>query len=170
VLDADALTSFADEPQTLTNAIANCAGRTVLTPHDGEFSRLFKTITDISKARSKLDRARQGARLSGAVCLLKGADTVVASPDGRAAIIDSAPPWLASAGAGDVLAGIVGGLLAQGMAGFEAACAAAWLHAQAGIRAGPGLTAEDLADQLPAIYAAVYERYRSANLARWNAA
>ncbi len=145
VLDADALTSFAGEPERLFN-IARENGRVLMTPHDGEFSKLFGIEGD------KLSRAQQAAAVSGATVLLKGADTVVASPDGRASILTEAPPTLATAGSGDVLAGIALGLIAQSMPMFEAASAAAWLHAEAAKVFGPGLIAEDLADQLPGIF------------------
>ncbi len=155
VLDADALTSFADQPGTLLEAILSRPGATVMTPHQGEFDRIFNIVAE--RTLSKLELARKAAERSGAVVLLKGADTVVAAPDGRATISDNAPPWLATAGSGDVLAGIVAGCLAQGMPGFEAAAAAAWLHGEAGAEAGPGLIAEDLAEVLPRIYRRLFE-------------
>ncbi len=137
VVDADALAACAGTPERLR-------GAAVLTPHAGEFSRVFGPPGD-----NRLAAARDAAAKTGAVVLLKGADTIIAAPDGRAAINDTAPPWLATAGSGDTLAGLIAALLAQGMAPWPAACAAAWLHGRAAVHAGPHLIAEDLAPALP---------------------
>ncbi|KQO46008.1 bifunctional ADP-dependent NAD(P)H-hydrate dehydratase/NAD(P)H-hydrate epimerase [Methylobacterium sp. Leaf85] len=153
VLDADALTSFKGHVDQLASLIADGGGQAVLTPHAGEFGRLFAVTDAVDPKASKLERAQRAASLAGAVVVLKGADTIVAAPDGRAAINDHATPYLGTAGSGDVLAGLVAGLLAQGMPPFEAACAAVWLHGDAGLRHGPGLIAEDLPEMMPKVLA-----------------
>ncbi len=156
VLDADAMTSFAGEPECLAQALKKRSQQgTILTPHEGEFSRFFGHLDEQAKTGSKLERARRAAAITGAIVLIKGADTVVAAPDGRASIAANAPAFLATAGAGDVLTGIATGLLAQHMPAFEAASAAVWLHGEAAALFGPGLIAEDLPECLPRVYKAL---------------
>jgi NAD(P)H-hydrate epimerase len=147
VLDADGISSFRDCPQQLFEAFSGGEPRLVMPPHDGEFARLFPDIAK-DEALSKVEKARRAAERSHAIIILKGADTVIASPDDRATINGNAPPWLATAGSGDVLAGICGALLAQGYPPFEAACAAVWHHGEAGNSAGKGLTAETLVNAI----------------------
>ena len=154
VIDADAISVFANDPQVLFDAIQACESDVVLTPHEGEFGRLFdSTAVDCSAGR--LTRAKAAAKLSGAVVILKGPDTVIAGPDGRGVINSNAPADLATAGSGDVLAGLVLGLLAQQMNALEASAAAVWLHGEAANRFGAGLIADDIADTLPQVLQAL---------------
>jgi ADP-dependent NAD(P)H-hydrate dehydratase / NAD(P)H-hydrate epimerase len=150
VLDADGITAFRDDRGLLFDAFSSEQPRLVVTPHEGEFARLFPDIAR-GAASGKPDKALAAASALRAVVVYKGADTVIAAPEGRAAIEEMAPPSLATAGSGDVLAGIIGALMAQGLPAFEAACAGVHLHGQAALRVGAGLTAEDLANAvLPA--------------------
>jgi hydroxyethylthiazole kinase-like uncharacterized protein yjeF len=152
VIDADAITVFRDDPDELFSILDR---DDVLTPHPGEFERIFPGV--LKSAPERITAARQAAQRAGAVVLLKGPDTVVAAPDGRAAVNVNGTPWLATAGSGDVLAGFIGGLIAQGMESFEAACAAAWIHAEAAELHGPGLIAEDLPGLAPAVLRRLYD-------------
>lgn len=147
VLDADGISAFRDDPASLFALFAGSSARLVLTPHDGEFARLFPDLAK-DASLSKIERAQRAAARSNGVVILKGADTVIAAPDGRVLVNENAPSWLATAGSGDVLAGIVGAHLAQGMPTFEAAACAVWRHGAAGQKAGEGLTAESLISAL----------------------
>lgn len=140
VIDADAISVFAPNPKTLFRAIQSPV---VMTPHEGEFARLFRF------KGSRIERAINAAKESGAVIVLKGHDTVIASPDGTCVVNEKAPAWLATAGSGDVLAGMICGLMAQGMPAFEAACAATWIHGKAAEKFGAGLISEDLPALIP---------------------
>jgi hydroxyethylthiazole kinase-like uncharacterized protein yjeF len=146
VVDADALTSFRADPASLFSALDR---DDVLTPHEGEFERVFPGL--LAAGPTRIVAAREAARRAGAIVLLKGPDTVIAAPDGRTAVNLNGSPWLATAGSGDVLCGLVGGLIAQGMGSFEAACAAVWIHAECAVLHGPGLIAEDLPALVPQV-------------------
>ena len=153
VIDADALTSFRHDPAALFSALDR---DDVLTPHTGEFERICPGL--LAGSPERVTAVRDAARRAGSVVLLKGPDTVVAAPDGRAAVLLNGSPWLATAGSGDVLAGFIGGLIAQGMETFEAACAGAWIHAECGGAYGPGLISEDLPGLAPAVLARLLAR------------
>ena len=160
VLDADALSRFSARPEALFEVLhKDC----VITPHGGEFARLFPDLAEkldapatTGPAYSKVDATREAAERAGCVVLFKGADTVIAAPDGRcsinSALYDRAAPWLATAGSGDVLAGFIAGLMARGLAPMQAAETGAWLHVECARKFGPGLIAEDLAEQLPTVF------------------
>ena len=152
VLDADALTSFHDDPAALFRLLREPA---VLTPHEGEFARIFAGL--LAKSKNKVEAARSAAARAHCAVLLKGSDTVIAAPDGRAIVNSHAPPTLATAGSGDVLSGFIGGLIAQRLDSFKAAAAAAWLHGKAASGFGPGLISEDLPEALPAALSALKE-------------
>lgn len=153
VIDADALTVFRDDPLELFNVLDR---DDVLTPHPGEFERLFPGL--LAGSTERISAARAAAARAGAVVLLKGDDTVIAAPDGRCVVNGNGSPWLATAGSGDVLAGFIGGLAAQGMDSFDAACAATWIHAEAASIFGPGLISEDLPGLAPQILGRLYAR------------
>ncbi len=144
VLDADALTSFAGNPASLAKAVEKSQGITLLTPHEAEFERLFGQIPAVLSARTRAERARAAAFYSHAFVVLKGAETIIAAPDGRLVLNTHASPWLATAGSGDVLAGTLTGLLAQAMPPFKAACAAVYVHGAAGLNLGERLIADEL--------------------------
>ncbi|UTP41535.1 NAD(P)H-hydrate dehydratase [Phenylobacterium sp. LH3H17] len=152
ILDADAITVFRDDPEELFSVLDV---DDVLTPHPGEFDRLFPGLLRDSPER--IAAARRAAARADAIVLLKGPDTVIAAPDGRVAVNTNGSPWLATAGSGDVLAGLIGGLIAQGMGSFEAACAGAWIHAEAADSHGPGLIAEDLPGLVPGVLRRLYD-------------
>ena len=151
VLDADALTVFRNDPEELFSVLDR---DDVLTPHEGEFERLFPGLLEIS---DRIEAARRAAALADAIVLLKGHQTIVAHPDGRAAVNDNGSAWLATAGSGDVLAGLIAGLVAQGMDSFYAACAAVWVHCEAAESHGPGLISEDLPGLIPPILKALFD-------------
>ncbi|MFP4538589.1 MAG: NAD(P)H-hydrate dehydratase [Dichotomicrobium sp.] len=155
VIDADGLTAFEEDPSVLFDQIKYREPPVILTPHDGEFARLFP---ELMEEPSKLERARAAAEMSGAVVVLKGPDTVIAAPNGVAGLVENAPPLLATAGTGDVLAGIVTGLLAQGMDALDAAMAGVWIHGETAREIGPGMISEDMSETLPLIIRRLDER------------
>ncbi len=148
VIDADGLSAFEGNPPALFDQIKFRAAPVIMTPHDGEFARLFP---DLLQNPSKLERARLAAEMSGAVVVLKGPDTVIAAPNGVAGLVENAPPWLATAGSGDVLAGMITGLLAQGMEALDAAMAGVWMHGDVARMVGPGMISEDMSDVVPQV-------------------
>jgi hydroxyethylthiazole kinase-like uncharacterized protein yjeF len=148
VIDAEGLTSFHEAPHELYGLIKQRPAPTILTPHQGEFEQIFP---ELSNAESKLVQTRRASELSGAVVVFKGPDTIIAAPDGLAAVTESAPPWLATAGTGDVLAGLINGLAAQGMAALDAAVAGVWVHGELARTFGPGMISEDMSELLPAL-------------------
>jgi hydroxyethylthiazole kinase-like uncharacterized protein yjeF len=152
LVDADALSVFHDDPEALFSVLDR---DDVLTPHVGEFERVFPGL--LAASPQKIAAAREAAARAGAVVLLKGPDTVIAAPDGRAVVNTNAAPWLATAGSGDVLAGIIAGLLSQGMDSFDSACAGAWIHGEAGSGFGPGLISEDLPDLVPTVLCRLWQ-------------
>ena len=154
VLDADALTSFQDDPDALFHILHEPA---VLTPHEGEFERIFPCL--LAKSQNKIEATRSAAAAANCTVLLKGPDTVIAAPDGRAIVNSHAPATLATAGSGDVLSGFVGGLMAQHLDSYKAAAAAAWLHGKAASGFGPGLISEDLPELLPAELSALKDEF-----------
>ena len=151
VVDADGLTVFEGRPADLFEVLDR---DDALTPHEGEFRRLFPGLLEQGREAA----AAEAARRAGAVVVLKGRATVIAAPDGRLGVNENGTPWLATAGSGDVLAGMIGGLMAQRMDSFDAARAAVWIHAEAARGFGPGLIAEDLPDRIPAVLAALYSQ------------
>jgi NAD(P)H-hydrate epimerase len=153
VLDADALTSFMDDPGAMLSQLREPC---VLTPHEGEFERVFAGL--LAASQNRIEAARTAAARAKCTVLLKGPDTVIAAPDGCAIVNTNAPPALATAGSGDVLAGLIGGLMAQGIDSYRAAAMAAWLHGEAACRFGPGLIAEDLPEQLPEVLRSLRDR------------
>lgn len=150
ILDADALSSFEGRLQELTDAISKRSAPVILTPHDAEFARLFSDIAEQKTGRA--EQAYEAAKISGAIIVLKGGRTIIATPEAELSLSQNAPPSLATAGSGDVLAGMIAGLVAQGMEVYLAANCAVWLHGEAANAFGPGLIAEDLPEQLPSLY------------------